>query len=177
MLSIMKWTMAGNRGLLYVRVMRTSSAVLYPADYQFDYGRGFVLRERDTDKVVLISSGRGVHEAMAAADLCSTRGIGVTVVDMPSVDEELLIRLYQSGRKLIFAEQNNGYLWQNFLKVLYRSRHNIAVGDMKNVSTINMLDESGNTQFIHSATYEELIDVFSLSSALIAEYIDTMVKA
>jgi transketolase len=177
MLSIMKWTMAGNRGLLYVRVMRTGSAVLYPADYQFDYGRGFVLRERDTDKVVLISSGRGVHEAMAAADLCSTRGIGVTVVDMPSVDEELLIRLYQSGRKLIFAEQNNGYLWQNFLKVLYRSRHNIAVGDMKNVSTINMLDESGNTQFIHSATYEELTDVFRLSSALIAEYIDTMVKA
>ncbi|MGH9373919.1 MAG: transketolase, partial [Vicinamibacterales bacterium] len=37
MLSLMKWVMAGNRGLLYVRVMRTPSAVLYNADYTFEY--------------------------------------------------------------------------------------------------------------------------------------------
>ncbi len=35
MLALMKWVMAGNRGLLYVRVMRTPSAVLYDADHQF----------------------------------------------------------------------------------------------------------------------------------------------
>ena len=29
MLALMKWIMEGNRGLLYVRVMRTPSAVLY----------------------------------------------------------------------------------------------------------------------------------------------------
>ena len=39
MLSLMKWTMEGNRGLLYVRVMRTPSAVLYGSDYRFDLGR------------------------------------------------------------------------------------------------------------------------------------------
>ena len=45
MLSLMKWIMEGNRGLLYVRVMRTPSAVLYGSDYAFEFGKGHVLRE------------------------------------------------------------------------------------------------------------------------------------
>jgi transketolase len=174
LLSIMKWTMEGNRGLLYVRVMRTGSAVLYAADYEFEYGRGYIVRENDADTIVLISSGRGVHEALAAADLSSAEGIGVTVVDMPSIDEQLLMNLYRSGRRLIFAEQNNGYIWQRFLKVLYKYRRDTGADNLKNISTINMLDKSGNAQFIHSATYEELVDVFGLSSASIARYVSDL---
>ena len=44
MLSLMRWIMEGNRGLLYVRVMRTPSAVLYDGDYAFEFGKGHVLR-------------------------------------------------------------------------------------------------------------------------------------
>ena len=40
MLSLMQWIMEGNRGLLYVRVMRTPSAVLYGTDYTFEFGSG-----------------------------------------------------------------------------------------------------------------------------------------
>ena len=40
MLSIMKWIMEGNRGLVYLRVMRTGSAVLYGSDYVFAFGKG-----------------------------------------------------------------------------------------------------------------------------------------
>jgi len=60
---------------------------------------------------MIVSSGRGVHEALAAADLC-----GAGVVDMPSIDDQLLLELYDSGKALFFAEQNNGYIWQNFLR-------------------------------------------------------------
>ena len=116
LLSIMQWIMEGNRGLVYLRVMRTPSAVLYGSDYAFQFGKGRILR--DGDRAAIVSSGRGVHEAMAAADLCP----GIAVVDMPSIDGELLLQLYDSRRLLIFAEQNNGYIWQNFLKVLYRRR-------------------------------------------------------
>src|ERR1700733_1793135 len=49
MLSIMKWIMDGNRGLVYVRVMRTGSAVLYGSDYVFSFGKGHVLRESEAD--------------------------------------------------------------------------------------------------------------------------------
>ena len=35
----MKWIMEGNRGLVYVRVMRTASAVLYEDDFSLKFGK------------------------------------------------------------------------------------------------------------------------------------------
>jgi transketolase C-terminal domain/subunit len=148
--------------------MRTGSAVIYGGDYEFEYGKGYVLRQSENDSAILISSGRGVHEALAAAELCSGSGIEVMVVDLPSVDNELLIKLYETGLPIFFAEQNNGYLWQNFLKALYRHRSEVSLGKLDHIETINTLDAEGNKQFIHSATYEELIEVFGLSPAAIA---------
>ena len=99
MLSLMQWIMEGNRGLLYVRVMRTPSAVIYGRDYTFEFGRGHMLRESADDAAVIVSSGRGVHEALAAAAGCAAaRACSVGVVDMPSIDEELLVALCESGK-------------------------------------------------------------------------------
>jgi transketolase len=169
MLAVMKWIMAGNRGLVYVRLMRTGSPVIYGPEYGFEFGRGHVIRESAGDSAIVVSSGRGVHEAIAASGLCAESGIGVTVVDMPSIDHGLLLELYDSGKLLIFAEQNNGYIWQNFLKVLCRHRKMSA--DLGRVATINTLDAEGRAGFIHSGTYEELTDAFRLTGAQIAESI------
>jgi transketolase C-terminal domain/subunit len=177
MLSIMKWIMEGNRGLVYVRVMRTGSAVLYGQDYVFIFGKGHILRQSDADAAILVSSGRGVHEALASADLCAKDGLAVCVVDMPSVDESLLLQLYATGKPLIFAEQNNGYLWQNFLKVLYRNRASTKLVTLDQVVTINTLNTEGKPQFIHSATYEELIAAFELTPSAIADTIRSAVAA
>lgn len=177
MLSIMKWIMEGNRGLVYLRVMRTGSAVLYDGDYQFEYGRGYTLRHSENDRAILISTGRGVHEALAAAEMSAKNGISIKVVDMPSVDEELLMTLYRTGLPIIFAEQNNGYLWQNFLKVLYRHRDDADVKGLSRISTINTLDAEGNKQFIHSATYEELIEVFGLTPTAISNAVQKAIGA
>jgi len=174
MLSLMKWIMDGNRGLVYVRVMRTGSAVLYGSDYTFEFGKGHILRKGQDDAAVVISSGRGVHEALASAELCAKQGIGVTVVDMPSIDDALLLELHDSGKPLFFAEQNNGFLWQNFLKVLYR--HGKSGVDLRRIFTINTLDREGRPRFIHSGTYEELIQAFGLTPQQIAETIQNRVK-
>jgi transketolase len=168
LLSIMKWIMEGNRGLVYVRVMRTESAVLYESGTEFAFGKGYRLRQAEREEAVIVSSGRGVHEALAAASILSQRGIEAGVIDMPSVDEERMMELSTSGKLVVFAEQNNGYLWQNFLKVLYRNRQ-IATPDMlKRVLTISTLDIMGKPQFIHSATYEELTAAFGLTPDAIA---------
>jgi transketolase len=176
MLSIMKWVMEGNRGLVYIRVMRTPSAVLYAGDYEFEFGQGYVLRQTDVDKAIVISSGRGVHEALGAADLCAKQGVPIMVVDMPSVDEELLLKLYQSGLPIFFAEQNNGFLWQSFLKVLYRHRGDAKLDGLDRVHTINTLNGEGEKQFLHSATYEELVEAFALTPAAIAKAVEKAVK-
>jgi transketolase C-terminal domain/subunit len=173
MLSVMKWIMGGNKGLVYVRVMRTGSAVLYDSDYVFEFGKAHILRQSTQDRVAIITSGRGVHEALAAAEICSRNDIGVTVVDMPSVDNAMLLELYNSGKILLFAEQNNGYLWQNFLKMIYRNR-DIVTGSLKRVVTVNTLNGEGKPQFIHSATYEELVEAFGLTPAHIAKLVDSV---
>src|SRR5204862_2834239 len=105
MLAVMKWIMEGNRGLVYVRLMRTGSPVLYGPDYTFEFGRGHVVRQAEGDAAIVVSSGRGIHEALAAAGICRQSGIGVTVVDMPSIDDQLLLQLYDSGKLLFVAEQ------------------------------------------------------------------------
>ena len=163
LLSLMKWTMEGNRGLLYVRVMRTPSAVIYGTDYVFEMGKGHVLRENTDDRAVIVSSGRGVHEALAAAELCQRDGLSVGVVDMPSIAEELLVRLCESGRLVCLAEQNNGFILQNLLRILYRR----GAGASR-ILAINTLDAAGKPQFIHSGTYEELTHAFGLTPPQIA---------
>ena len=173
MLSIMQWIMEGNRGLIYLRVMRTGSAVLYDSDYVFAFGRGHRLLSSPADRATIISSGRGVHEAKAAAEQCAAAGMPVGVVDMPSIDEELLLELYNSGQLLVLAEQNNGYIWQKLLKVLYRNRGRVKAGGWERIVTVNTLKSDGQAQFIHSGTYEELIAAFGLSPEAIARTILT----
>jgi transketolase len=168
MLSLMRWIMEGNRGLLYVRTMRTPSPVLYGGDYEFEFGRGATLRQNDDDRVAIVSSGRGVHEALAAANRCEKAGVSVRVVDMPSIDAGLLGELYEWGKPLIVAEQNNGYIWENLLKVFYR--RGMAM-DPRRIIAINTLDRDGRAQFIHSGTYEELVSAFGLSGELLARRI------
>lgn len=169
MLAITRWIMQGNQGLVYVRVMRTSSPVLYSGDYAFSFGKGHILHQQQDNTALIISSGRGVHEALAAAKLCEQKGISVGVIDMPSIDDDMLIDLYGSGKVLIFAEQNNGYIWQNFLKVLYRNRDQMELTNLKKIVTINTLTADGEPQFIHSATYDELITAFHLTPEAIAQ--------
>ncbi len=173
MLSIMRWIMEGNRGLIYLRVMRTGSAVLYDSDYVFAFGRGHRLLSSPADRATIISSGRGVHEAIAAASQCAAVGMPVGVVDMPSIDEKLLLELFNSGQLLLLAEQNNGYIWQNLLKVLYRNRGRVKPDAWERIVTVNTLKSDGQPQFIHSGTYEELIAAFGLSPDAIARTILT----
>jgi transketolase len=177
MLAIMRWVMEGNRGLVYLRVMRTGSAVLYANDYSFAFAKGYRLRQSAQDRATIISSGRGVHEALAAASQCAAAGIDVGVVDMPSIDPQLLLELYQSGQLLVLAEQNNGYIWQNLLKVLYRSRVPVDARGWERILALNTLNGNGNAQFIHSGTYDELIAAFHLTPAAIAHTIQQSLEA
>jgi transketolase len=176
LLSIMKWIMAGNRGLVYLRVMRTESAVLYPSSFEFQFGKGEWLRNSENDCAVIVSSGRGVHEAMGAAQLLAERSIQAGVVDMPSIDDALFMELALSGKHIVFAEQNNGYLWQNFLKVLYRNRARDLGNVFSRVVTISTLDREGKPQFIHSATYEQLTALFGLTPEAIADAVERAIK-
>jgi len=168
LLSIMQWIMEGNRGLVYVRVMRAPSTVIYGPDFRFEFGRAYLVREARDARAVIVSSGRGVHEAIAAAAECGKYGIEVSVVDMPSIDEDFLMSLHDSGKLLCIAEQNNGFILQNYLKALFRRRKNAEWSLRNRVLPINALDTDGKPRFIHSGNYDELLRAFGLAPEQIA---------
>ncbi|MDY0096314.1 MAG: transketolase C-terminal domain-containing protein [Candidatus Vecturithrix sp.] len=168
LLAAMKWIMEGNKGLVYLRIMRAPSAVIYNQDLTFEFGKGYVLKEPADAKAVILSSGRGVHEALNTAKLLEQTGILVGVVDMPSIDAKLLRALYDSGKLLVFAEQNNGYIWSECRKILFKHYTTI---DAARLLPINALNAEGNPQFIHSATYKQLLQQFGLAPEQLAETI------
>jgi len=165
LLSIMKWIMEGGKGLVYLRILRSGSGVLYGKDFSFEYGKGYFLKRSPEDKAYIVSSGRGVYEALEAEKLLRTQGISAGVVDMPSIDAALIGELYESGKKVIVAEQNNGYIWSQVRKVLFERKRL----ETQNLVPMNLLDEKGRTRFIHSASYDELIDAYGISPKQIAE--------
>jgi transketolase len=168
LLSILKWIMEGNRGLVYLRILRAPSGVLYGPDFRFEFGKGYFVRQSGADRAVIVSSGRGAFEALRAAELLAESGIAAGVVDMPSIDEPLLLDLYDFGKPVIVAEQNNGFIWSHYQRVLFRNREHIDPGRL---TAINTLRRDGKPQFIHSATYGELLDQFGLSAARLADRI------
>jgi len=165
LLGIMKWVMEGDRGLVYLRVMRAPSPVIHPGGFRFEFGTAYPLREGARDKATIVSSGRGVHEALAAAKLLEAEGIPVGVVDMPSIDRRRLTDLVNSGRLLVVAEQNNGIIWSALGKLLLAGRGGMR---LDNLEAINTLSSEGFPRFFHSATYERLCAQFGLSAAQIA---------
>jgi transketolase N-terminal domain/subunit/transketolase C-terminal domain/subunit len=166
-LSIMKWIMEGGRGLVYLRVLRAGAPVLYPQDFRFEFGKGYYVSKSEGATACIISSGRGVYEALGAAKLLEAKGIKADVVDMPSYDAALTEQLCGSGKKIVIAEQNNGYLWNRMRKTLFGKKGL----DAATFIPINLLDAQGNPRFLHSATYDELAEHNGLSARHIADRI------
>lgn len=173
LISIMKWIAEGYKGLVYLRIMRAKSKVLYSSDYKFEYGKGYYISQHEGSKVILITSGRGAHEALATAELLKCEGIEADVIDMPSVDENLMIELAKSGKSLVFAEQNNGYLYSEFQKSMFKNKF---IPDMNKIFAINALDKDGKARFIHSGTYKQLAEHLGLSAKQLADAIKKIIN-
>ncbi len=165
LMAVVGWILEGNRGLNYVRVLRAPADVIYAERPVFEYGKSLVPRGGANDDVAIVTSGRGVHEALAAADLLARDGVGARVVDMPSPDESTMLEIHDNDTPVLFAEQNNGFLYAAYQRVVYAKRTTVRTD---HVRAVNALDESGNAQFVHSATYEQLIERFCLSPPQLA---------
>ncbi len=161
LMSIMEWIAEGNKGLVYLRIMRAKSKVLYSSDYTFEFGKGYYLSRYEGSKIAVITSGRGAHEALAAAEILKGEDVEVDIIDMPSADEAMFVELAGSGKSLLFAEQNNGYLYSEFQKTMFKNKVN---PDLNKIFSINALDESGKARFIHSGTYKQLAEHLGLSA-------------
>lgn len=171
LVAAMEWVAEGGKGLVYLRVPRMKTKTLYGPDYRFEFGRGRWLRRPKVYKCVIISSGRGVHEALATAELLEQEDIHVAVVDMPSIDAELMKELAGSGNHLLFAEQNNGYLAAAFARTMMLEGVSVDVTRLHRVSA---LKENGHRRFIHSGTYGQIVEALGLDASSLAARIKAL---
>ncbi|MDX1641399.1 MAG: transketolase C-terminal domain-containing protein [Balneolaceae bacterium] len=173
LLSTMKWIMEGNKGIIYLRVLRSASAVIYDKDFSFEFGKAYTVREASSPDAIIVSTGRGVHESIQAADQLSDNNISVEVIDMPSIDEDKIVDLHKSGKPVFVVDQNNGYLWTNFRKVLFE---NELQHDKKRLVPINTSVDEG-LHYIHSGTYPELAAHYGVDAESLSERIsNTLTK-
>ena len=178
MLSLMSWTMEGNRGLLYVRVMRTPSAVLYGPRLRVRVRQGHTLRESAADRAVIVSSGRGVHEALAAAAQCAERGAGGrrrrhAVDRRGSADRRSTSRAscWSSPSRTTATSSRTCSRCSTAAASAALAARRTDHGDQ------HARCATGGRSFIHSGTYEELTAAFGLSPPLIAESIRARLEA
>lgn len=172
LLSIMKWIMEGNKGIIYLRILRSAAPTIYDSDFVFEFGKAYMVKEQEDPLATIVSTGRGVHEAMKAARILESNNIPVNVVDMPTVDKQAIVDLHKSGKPVFVVEQNNGYLWTNFREVLFSCESKI---DTQQLIPVNTASRDGR-HYIHSGTYSELVSHYGLDAESICENITNVLE-
>jgi transketolase len=103
-------TMAGLRGVSYLRTTRGAYPVLYQADEEFPVGGSKVLHQSGDDHVLLAGAGVTVHICLEAAERLDARGIPARVMDLYSVKpldaEGLAEAARESGRRIVVVEDH-----------------------------------------------------------------------
>lgn len=166
LVSIMRWIMDGNRGLNYLRIMRSASGVLYPTGVEFAYGKAYRPYGPAKSTVNFVSSGRGVHESIAAARILEEKGVTVSVYDMPSFDQEAMIDILGQDALTVVAEQNNGFIWHEIGQMMLRTGGAVS---LENCLAINVNRPDGSYHYLHSATYGQLLSQFGLEPGQMVE--------
>ena len=172
LISVMKWVAEGNKGIVYIRTLRAAAAVIYSDETNFDFGKSYSLRNVSSPDAFIVSTCRGVHEALEAANQLASQNYAVEVIDMPTIDSEAILEIYHSDKPVFIAEQNNGYLWSKFQKILFEEESKI---ETNHLIPINASKDKGS-HYIHSGTYKELTTHYKLDANNLAQTIVNHLK-
>ena len=80
---------------------------------------------------------------------------------MASYDADTVLALAKSGVPVLYAEQNNGYLWSKATQTLFQAGDGF---DARRMKAVNLRDAKGQPVFVHSGTYKELTAAYGLDA-------------
>jgi len=72
---------ANARGICFIRVSRPATPVIYSNEEQFTVGKAKIVKQSDSDQVLVVAAGVTLVEAMKAADILAEQGINIRVMD------------------------------------------------------------------------------------------------
>lgn len=99
---------AAHEGPVYMRFGRLAVPRVFDENYEFEIGKGAVLRE-GTD-VTIVATGLMVNEALMAAEMLQNEGISARVVNMATIkpiDRDILIDSAKKTGALVTAEEHS----------------------------------------------------------------------
>lgn len=150
---------AAHDGPVYLRLSRAPMATIFEEDYDFQIGKGVLLR--DGADVTLIATGYMVHKALEAAQLLAAEGIQAQVVNIHTVkplDADLVVRCAQKTGAVVTAEEHSIY-----------GGLGSAVAEVLAGAAPTPLEMVGLTDYAESGDYEQLLDKYGLNGRSIAD--------
>ena len=156
-----------HNGPVYIRFGRAAVPVIHEEGYNFQIGKGEVLKEGND--VAIIANGLLTYEAMVAAEELQKDGINAMVINMGTVkplDEELVLAAAKKCGKVITCEEHSVIGGLGEAVASYLSEVHPTV-----VKRIGVNDEFG-----HSGPAAALLKQFGLSSEHIVEVAKELCK-
>ncbi|MFW6414474.1 MAG: transketolase [Verrucomicrobiota bacterium] len=76
---------AQRRGIVYLRLTRAKTPVIYESTEEFEIGGSKTLRADDSDVATIVTAGYTLHEALTACDKLRSEGIAIRLIDLYSI--------------------------------------------------------------------------------------------
>jgi transketolase len=96
------------KGPVYLRMGRLAVPVFHEEGFQFQIGKGEVMREGND--IAIIANGLMVYEAVQASEKLAELGINARIINMSTIkplDEELVLKAAKECGKIITCEEHS----------------------------------------------------------------------
>lgn len=150
-------------GPVYLRLSRAPAPIIFEENYQFEPGKGVVLREGKD--VTIIATGIMVHKALQAAEELNANGVSASVIDLHTIkpiDKDLIIECAKKTGAIVTAEEHNIYggLFGAVSEVIARDQ------------PVPVVPVAINDTFTESGNYDQLLEKYGLTAKNIMENVD-----
>ncbi len=150
---------------VYLRLTREKTPVILKDTYQFSFGKAYIMQIPKKDyvkKVGIISCGPIIYEALKAAKELEKEGIGVTVVNMPTIkplDTCFLLRFVKNISAIVTVEEHQVAGGMGSAVAEFLSEHHPI-----KIARVGIEDRFGQ-----SGTVRDLYEEYGLTSKHIVE--------
>jgi transketolase len=163
----LRWA-ASYDGPCYVRLVRDATQRLFDDTYRFELGKAVLVREGSD--VTLISTGSQTPRVVDAAAMLAADGIDAHVLHVPTlkpIDVAAIVAAAERTGRVMTVEEHSviGGLGGAVAEVLSEHRPTL-------VQRIGLQDV-----YVESGTNDDLLDIYGLSAARVAEQVRTLIGA
>eukprot|EP00094_Tigriopus_californicus_P011598 TCALIF_11203-PA protein Name:"Similar to Tktl2 Transketolase-like protein 2 (Mus musculus)" AED:0.15 eAED:0.16 QI:0/0/0/0.88/0.75/0.88/9/0/585 len=101
---------ANTKGITFIRLSRPATTIVYANDEVFEIGKAKVVKQSDSDKVLVVAAGVTLDEAVKAAKNLEASGVNVRVLDpftVKPLDAEGVIKnALECGGRIVTVEDH-----------------------------------------------------------------------